>query len=150
MHNASVSLAPDILRSDLTELFASAPLPEAECAQAWADAMKAYAEGIQPPSDAVEAAAAALGAALSGMSEANAAMRAVLPSALLTFATSVGAGMAAEGNVGQPPPVPWAYPFPNTISADQAATGVATAIDVWMKTGVAYLGGNPLSPQLWS
>jgi len=133
------------LTADLTSLFENPPATEAECAQAWSNALLSYAAAITPPSTTVTAAANALTGALSGMSTPNAAL-AIFSAALSTFATTIGSGMTPTGT---PPATPilvalqaaWGS---NTDSAATAAASTANAIDSWLRTG--FVPGTPPIP----
>ena len=125
------------LENGLRALFENPPLLEEACAAQWASAMVAYATPIVPPSAAVAGAQGALQSALSGMSEPDA-LVGKLQAALTAFAGTVGGGMAPF--VPTPPPVPCPLAFLQslqTLSPDEAASQIATAIDTWMKTGIA-------------
>lgn len=140
-------LATTALKSQLTSCFADPPGSHAACAQAWADAVKAYATGITPPSTTVEAAAGTLAGALASAFQSSDAAPG-MESAFAAFAGTVGGGMA--GFVPTPPPAPvgfgpqFAGPKPETHGA--AGDAIGGIIDAWMKTGTATpaAGGSPI------
>lgn len=138
-------LLPAGLSSDLEALAADPPDTAAGCAQAWADAMETYAAGIVPASTTVSAAAAALAAALTGAFEARPAA-ALLETAFLTFATTVGGGMAGFTPTPPPGPVGFVALFagPNATTHAAGAAAMSGIIDTWMRTGTATpSGGGP-------
>lgn len=135
-------------------------LPNAAAVAAtWAAAVGAWATGIVPPSTTVSAAQTALQSTLAGLFATQrsspaqvTALAASLESAHLTFATSVGGGMAGYA------PVPPAGPvgFSNILSAANransqlAADAIADALDAWMRTGVSTLIATPFTVVPWS
>jgi hypothetical protein len=141
------------LESDLTALFADPPSTTAACAAAWAAAVSAYASGIVPASTTVTAAQAPLAASLtSAFGGADpATVSTAMEAAFLTFATSVGGGMA--GFAGTPPVTPVGVA---ALAANQQATHAAaadawaSAIDTWMKTGIATLIAPPFTVTTWT
>jgi hypothetical protein len=143
------------LEDDLKELAETPGETIADCAQQWADALDGYATGIIPTSTQVTTAAAALQVALAAaFANVNAAATAAaMEAAFLTFATTVGAGMA-PAFVATPPPSPLGFatlfaaePKPETHA--DAASDFRSAIDDWMITGTATpsVGGSPVN---WS
>lgn len=144
-------LAIAALQSGLLSVASDPPGGPTDCAAAWADAVSAWAAGIVPPSSAVAAAAGVLeGALASAFQTTNAAP--LMESAFLTFATSVGGGMA--GYVPTPPVAPigfateFAPPYP--ASHAEAAANIASLIDTWMRTGIATLAVPPNTVLPWS
>lgn len=151
-------LNPAGLQSALAGFFAAPPLvmagddvdvsgSRAACAQEWATALQSYAAAIVPASSTVAAAAAALSGALAGaFASPNAA--APFDAALLTFATTVGGGMA--GFTPVPPAAPLGIAtLLGTTQASHAAAAAAWAshIDAWMRTGTAApLPAGPPAP----
>lgn len=139
------------LESDLESLFSDPPDTTPACAQAWADAVKAYASAIVPTSTTVTAAAATLaGSLLTAFQSPNAI--APMEAAFLAFGATVGGGMAPAfvatppaGAVGFADQV--AAPHPETHAA--AAAAWASRIDTWMRTGTATPSGGG-SPINWS
>jgi hypothetical protein len=145
-------LNPASLSSALGDLFAKPPSDRASCAQAWADAVGSYAASVVPPSTTVSAAASTLSGALASAFGSPAAA-APMESAFTTFATTVAGGMTAAGFTGVPPAGPVGFSsLLGTIqaSAGTAASAWASAIDTWMKTGVAVLIAPPNTPQQWA
>lgn len=145
----SLSTLQDALESE----FANPPSTSAQCAQAWADAMQSYASGIVPPSTSVSTAAGTLASALTAAFSSPAAAP-LMETAFAAFAATVGAGMAAAGFTGTPPPGPVGF-APQFLAAKPpthaaAAATYASLIDTWMKTGVATLIAPPNTPQPWS
>lgn len=141
------------LASQLQSLFENPPPNAAGCAQGWANAMQAYVSSVVPPSTTVAAAASALASSLATpFSGPNAAP--AMEIAFTAFALSVGGGMAGAGFAATPPPAPvgfaplFAGPKPTTHS--DAAQGIASQIDTWMKTGVATLIAPPFTVSPWS
>lgn len=148
-----MALAAPTLKSQLETCFSTPPADAAGCAQAWGDAMAAYGAGIVPASTTVSAAATALTGALTtafGAPDAAPAME----SAFSAFALSVGGGMAAAGFAATPPPSPVGFaalfsgPKPATHAA--AAESIGSAIDTWMRTGIATLIAPPNTAAPWS
>jgi len=138
-------LLPAGLSSDLEGIAADPPATAAECAQAWADAMEAYAAGIIPASTTASAAAATLATALAGAFGARPAA-ALLETAFLAFATTVGGGMAGFTPTPPPAPVGFAVLFagPNASTHAAGAAAMSGIIDTWMRTGTATpTGGGP-------
>lgn len=123
------------LANALESLFDEPPLPVTSCAGPWADGMEAYAAAVVPPSTTVGTAAVAFESALATMDQADQAQT-VIQTALTAFATAVALGMQ-PAFTGVPPASSWSYSFSNTISASEAAQGIASSIDTWMKTGTA-------------
>ena len=144
-------LNPAGLKTDLEALASSPKATVALCAADWASAISSYAAAVVPASTTVAAAAATLQTALISAFNSGAAS-APMETAFLTFATTVGGGMA-PAFVAVPPPSPVGFaglfstPYPSTHSA--AATGVKNAIDAWAKTGTATPSGGG-SPVNWS
>lgn len=146
-------LVASTLQSQLESLFAAPPPNASGCAQGWANAMQAYAAGIVPPSTTVSGAAATLASALTapfGAPNAGAAME----TAFAAFALTVGGGMAAAGFAATPPPSPVGFAAlfsgPKPATHADAAQQIATAIDTWMRTGIATLIAPPNTPQPWA
>lgn len=157
-------LNPAALQAALGAFFADPPLlmsgdevnvsgSRAACAQEWADALEAYAAGIIPASTTVTTAATALASSLTslfGSATAAGAAASGFDAALLTFATSVGGGMAGFTPVPPPAPLGISSLLSTTQSTHSAAAAAfATKIDTWMRTGTA----TPLpsgSPVNWS
>lgn len=141
------------LKTALESCFASPPPGASGCAQAWADAMGSYAGAVVPPSTTISAAKSTLQAALTAaFSAPNAAP--AMESAFTSFAATVGLGMAGAGFAATPPPGPvglavlFSGPKPPTHSA--AALQISSAIDTWMRTGIATLIAPPNTPQPWA
>lgn len=140
---------PATLQSTLASNFANPGSSFADCAQQWADAMVEYASAVVPPSTTVAAAGAALKASLAGAFATPGGALALMDPAFTTFATSVGAGMAAAGFVGAPPPSPVGFAsLAGTFSPTHAAAAanVAGKIQAWFVTGTATpsVGGPPI------
>lgn len=137
-------LAKPTLSSGLAELAADPPATAAGCAQAWADAVRAYAAAVVPASTTVTAAAATLAGALSSAFQSSAAAP-QMETAFTAFAASVGAGMA-PAFVAVPPSgsVGFAAQFGGAMPATHAEAGdaIATRIDNWLKTGTATPAGG--------
>jgi hypothetical protein len=148
-----VALVKAGLKSDLEALFEAPPATVAACAAAWADAVSSYFAGVVPASTTVSAAQAPLAASLTSAfgNTVAAATAMAMEAAFLTFATSVGGGMA--GFVGTPPPAPVGFA---ALFADKpathadAATAYSDAIDTWAKTGVATLVAPPFTVTTWT
>lgn len=140
---------PAALASTLAGNFANPGDSFAACAQQWSDAMVAYASAVVPPSTTVTAAGQALRSALtSAFAIPGGALPAMDP-AFTTFAASVGAGMAAAGFVGAPPPSPVGFAsLAGTLSPTHAAAAavVSGKIQAWFVTGTATpsVGGPPV------
>ena len=131
------------------------PASRAECAQAWADAMKAYATGVVPPSATVAAAAPALEAALFSafaLTSRND-LASALEAAFGTFALTVASGMAPT-NTGVPPAglvgFLGLFSQPYATTRHEGVVRVANAIDAWMRTGTATLVAPPYTVVTWS
>ncbi len=144
-----MAVNPAALQSRLASNFANPGSSFADCAQQWADAMVEYASAVVPPSTTVAAAGLALKASLaSAFAIPGAALPAMDP-AFTTFATTVGAGMAAAGFIGAPPPSPVGFAsLVGTTSPTHAAAAanVAGKIQTWFVTGTATpsVGGPPI------
>lgn len=142
-------LDKDGLASALTQVAADPPPTSAECAQAWADAMKAYAENIVPVSGAVSTAAGELASDLAAAFNSGAAAP-LMETAFSKFAGTVGGGMV--GYTPTPPPAPVGFatqflsPFPETHP--EAGSAIADLVHGWMTTGKATPSGGG-APQDW-
>lgn len=138
------------LSSDIQSATESPGETAAACAQTWASLMGTYFAGVVPASTAVTAAQTALQASLtSAFSAAPGAGLALLETAFLAFATTVGGGMA-PAFVAVPPVLP--VGFANLAAAEtasEAASNIATLIETWAKSGSATpsVGGPPV---LWT
>lgn len=144
-------LNPAGLQSDLEAFFAAAPDTDADCAQAWADAVEAYASGLVPPSTAVTSAAAALASSLASAFATPSAASA-FDAAFTTFAATVAAGQAPTFT-GVPPPAPLG--IASLLGSSQpthaaAAAAFASLIDTWMRTGTAVLVAPPNTVVPWT
>lgn len=138
------------LKSQLAENFASPGATAAACGQQWGDAMSAYASGIVPASTTVSAAAATLSTALTAAFATGSAI-ALMDTAFLAFAVTVGAGMA-PAFVATPPAAPPSFGVVFAVlypTHALAADAIGALIDVWMKTGTATPSGGG-APVLWS
>jgi hypothetical protein len=137
------------LQSTLASNFANPGSSFADCAQQWADAMVSYASTVVPPSTTVAVAGQALRTSLAGAFATAGGALPLMDPAFMTFATSVGAGMAGAGFVGAPPPLPIGFAsLAGTFSPshDAAAAVVAGKIQAWFVTGTAtpVVGGPPV------
>lgn len=131
----------------------------ATTAATWAAAVGDWAAAIVPPSTTVAAAQSALQATLAGLfatarsepAEVTS-LAASLESAHMTFATTVGGGMAGY----TPVPPTGLVGFEDILKADprdssqDAADEIADALDAWMKTGVSTLVAPPNTVVNWS
>lgn len=146
-------LGPSTLAQQLSSIAENPPPSSAACGQAWANAVGAYAASVVPPSTTVSAATSTLAGALAGAFASPAAAPG-METAFLSFATTLGLGMAGAGFTGAPPvaPVGFAPQFagPKPLTHDAAAQTLATLIDTWMKTGIATLIAPPNTPQPWT
>ena len=141
-------LVPANLQSDLQSISARPGATVADCAAAWATAVRTYAAAVVPQSTSSAAAGAALEASLASAFATPAAAQ-LMDAALATFAATLGAGMA-PAFVAVPPPAPlgfatlFAEPYPPT--AEAFAVKLSTAVDTWMRTGTATpsVGGSPV------
>lgn len=140
------------LTADLTTLFASPPATRALCAQAWADAMASYASAVVPASTTVAPASATLATSLA-TAFAQPSAAAQMETAFTAWATTVGAGMAAAGWTGAPPPGPVGFA---TLAGTQPATHADAAasfaglINTWALTGTAVLIAPPNTATTWT
>lgn len=144
-------LNPASLQSALESLFSAPPASEADCAHAWADAVGNYAAAIVPASLAVSAAAEALAGALQSAFATPSAATA-FDAAFLSFATTIGEGMA-PAFTGTPPPLPLNIANQLAIPQDThaaAAAAFTTLIDGWFRTGTAVLVAPPNTLVNWS
>lgn len=127
-------------------------------ANTWATAVGAWAAAILPPSTTVTAAKATLQTTLATLFAANhatselSAFASSLESAHLAFATTVGGGMA--GYAPTPPIGQIGFAglltAPAKSSGQDAANAIASALDTWMKTGIATLAVTPFTVVPWS
>lgn len=146
-------LDPVALSSGLEAVASDPPGGPSACADAWADAVESWATGIVPASTTVALAAATLAGALTAAFESGAAA-APMETAFVTFAASVGAGMAAAGYTATPPPAQVGFsaqfsgPYPPSHAV--AADAVTNLIDAWMRTGLATLAAPPNTVVPWS
>lgn len=137
-------LNPAALQSSLESLFSTPPRAAADCAQAWADAVKGYAAGVIPASTTVAAAAPALASSLASAFGTPSAA-AGFDAAFTSFAATVAAGML-PAFAGVPPAAP--LNIAGQLSLAQpthaaAAAAFATLIDAWFRTGTATLVAPP-------
>lgn len=136
------------LQSSLEALSTSPGATIADCSQLWANAFVRYFALIAPPSTTVTAAGTALQAQLASAFALPAAAPA-MDAAFTAFALTIGAGML-PAFIAVPPPTPvnWALLFtePYPATAALAAQKIASALDVWARTGTATpaLGGAPI------
>lgn len=141
-------LVASALQASLTQLATHPGASVADCAQAWADAVRDYAATVVPPSTAVAAAGLTLASQLTSAFALRPSAASAMDVAFTAFAATLGAGMA-PAFVAVPPPAPvgfaslFAKPFQATSAA--AASHVATVLDTWMRTGTATpaAGGGP-------
>lgn len=147
-------LLPATLSTDLEAIFADPPDTRALCAQAWADAVKAYAAGIVPPSTTVTAAAATLSTALAGAFATVEAPYAgpAMETAFAAFAVTVGGGMTGytptppAGTVGFADQFAGAAPETHADAAD----AISGLIHDWLTTGTSTLIASPFTVVPWS
>lgn len=140
-------------------VFPTTSIDPAVVADLWRAACAAYAAGIVPPSTTVAAASTALAATLTGVFSTGGtgpAKAAAMEAAFLAWATAIGLGMLPAfastppaGLIGfaaefAKPPDQWLTTYA------LAAAFWSSAIDVWMKTGIATLVAPPNTPQLWA
>ena len=144
------------LGTELQTLFTSPPETFAACAQDWADAIENYSLTVVPPSTTIAAAATILNTSLVVAFQAGAAdptgvsIAPLLEVAFVTFATTVGIGMA-PAFVATPPPAPVGWAAALAGSAPDAHAAAASKyrdlIDLWMRTGTAVpSAGGPAQP----
>ncbi len=128
-----MSLSLPLLESLLLPFFTSPPPTVPECAALWADIMNEYVTPIVPASTTVTTASAALEVDLipaftsGNMDE--------IQDAFVTFATTVGTGMA--GFVATPPGPIDMTSAPQADTQAEAAANWAGILDAWLKTGIA-------------
>jgi hypothetical protein len=140
-------LVADVLKAQIM-MFAQEPnfpANAAAAANSWASAVGTYATPITPPSLTVAAAQAALMGSLTGVSADAQNFGMVFPTAMMSFATLVGAGMA-PAFVAVPPTSPLNITLSENDDTDKAVGDLATAVDSWLKTGTATpaAGGPPV------
>lgn len=131
-----------VLERDLLSLFEDPPETAALCAQRWAEAMENYASTVLPRSSTASAASAALELSLVSLfstSLSSTTTSIAMEAAWLTFATTLGIGMAPDW-VSTPPPGPIGFSLlfearPETHR--EAASNFATSIHLWLLTGIA-------------
>lgn len=123
----------------------------------WGDAIETLCSAIVPSSSTVSTAVAALKTDLEGLGAASdpdadpgepPPATATLEAALVSFATTVGNGMA-PAYTATPPVSPVGISFSNMSDAQDAADAVIDTIDTWLRTGTATpsSGGSPVN---WS
>ena len=130
---------------------------KADAAGQWGDALESYAGGVVPALAAgvMDSAKAALETALeSAFGEASASSSASsMESAFASFASTMAGGMSPDFT-GTPPPDDVGFLAlldTNKATKAIAAADWASAIDTWMRTGLAQIaGGPPPPPILWS
>lgn len=118
------------------------PESELDAAQAFADALKIYATSIVPASTTVSAASSAMISALGTLSISE------FQSALTTFASTVGGGMA-PAYTATPPSTTIDFSTVTSKDGENAEDSInelVNVIDTWMKTGTATpsAGGSPI------
>jgi hypothetical protein len=115
--------------------------------------MQSYAAAVVPASAAVAAAGAGLSSALAAAFAATSSPYgiAAMESAFTAFAVTVGGGMAGYTPAPPPGPVGFSSEFasPHPSSHADAATGIATIIDTWMRSGLATLVVPPNTVVAW-
>jgi hypothetical protein len=136
--------------TDLTNLLQYPGDTEAECAETWADLLRAYTDLIVPAvaGPVQDAAKAAFETALAGMAIPNAAL-AVFDAAFAAYAGALAVGMVPAG---VPPPALLSltlapvFPLNNLpgVTHAMAATAIGTVLDAWFRTGTSG-GGAPWS-----
>lgn len=135
------------LASDIQSATESPGDTAAACAQTWATLMGAYFTGVTPPSTAVSAAQATLQASLvSAFASAPGAGLALMETAFLAFATTIGTGMA-PAFIAVPPVLPVGFAgLAPAETAGEAASNLANLISTWAQTGTATpaVGGSPV------
>jgi len=122
------------LQSDLATFLDGSLESEADCAQAWADAMESYVQTIVPTSTTAATAAGLLASGLAGMSVPDAAVG-VFTSAMATFGSELASGMIPAAI---PPSAPFILPLQDVdspTSANAAAANISAAIGTWIRTG---------------
>jgi hypothetical protein len=131
--------------------FSGFPTTSAEVGLAWGEALNKYFEDIAVPAGITGERLAAAKSAFAVIFVPTFAA----PTALALFSTAMTAYAATL--VAVPAPIPGALPppapltlnpLPNTTSAEVAANTIATAVDVWARTGTLTL--PPAAPVPWS
>lgn len=142
-----MALNPSGAKTTLGNLFSNPVEDEASAIVEWGGAIETLTTAVVPASTTVAAAAATLETALVGFNASNAA-QAKLESALVTFAATVGTGMA-PAFTATPPVAPVGITFPEEDDAQTAADAIIDTINTWLKTGTATPSGGG-SPVNWS
>ena len=122
------------------------PADAAAVGLAWGDAVKGYMETMVAPAGVLPAAHTAGKAAFAAVFQPTFEDVALvkLQAALLAYA----ALMIPPVGVAVPPPGPLTITFTVTSDGNAAATTIATAIDLWMRTGTYTV--PPAAPVPWS
>lgn len=142
-----MALNPTGAKTTLGNLFANPVGDEASARSSWKSAIQTLTAAVVPASTTVAAAAATFETAITGFNAPSAA-QASLEAALVTFAATVGTGMA-PAFVATPPVAPVGLSFPTEDNAQDAADAIIDTINTWLKTGTAVpSGGGP--PVNWS
>lgn len=143
-------LSASTLESQLRDTFEHHGETIADCAARWANAISSYFATVTPPSSTQAPARAALQAQLATAFALPSAIPA-MTAALSAYTAALGVGMA-PAFVAVPPPTPFTWatllapPYPET--AAEAARKIASALDVWARTGKATPGSGG-SPAPW-
>lgn len=139
------------LKASLKALADDPPTSHADAAQGWGDAIVNYATPVTPPSTTVAGGLAALVSAFTTAFATDDAAPA-MEAAMAAFGATIAGGMLPL-NTGTPPPGPVGFAdlFSGTTDdTDAAADDVSSAIDDWMKTGIAVLVAPPNTQVNWS
>lgn len=154
-----MALVKAALVSGFTTLFSDPPDNRPACASDWASAVSSWSTGVTPISATVAAAVAALEIELLAAFETWWAASSQdslscdpLETAFANFALLVGTGMLAGSQYAAVPP-PGLVGFCDLGTAEDFATAAnnfATAIDDWMKTGMATKVVAPFDTVNWS
>jgi hypothetical protein len=146
-----MSLDPDTMQTALETFFASPPPTAADCAAAWADALRALVVGIVPASTTVESACATLESQLAAAFDTANAVPGV-DAAFTAFAAALGLGMA-PAYTATPPAAPLGIASLLATSREThaaAAAAFGAHIDTWLRTGTATLVAPPNTVVPWS
>lgn len=142
-----MALNPTGAKTTLGSLFSNPASTETAARAEWKSAIQTLAAAVVPASTTVASAATTLETAIIGFNATDAALGS-LEAALVTFAATVGTGMA-PAFTATPPVAPVGLSFPTEDDAQDAADAIIDTLNTWLKTGTAVpSGGGP--PVNWS
>ena len=128
------------------------PSTQMDAVNAWADVADKLLAGVIPPSTTSAAGRAAFIGVLSAASPTNPIGAVLLDSAFVAYAAALAGGMAPL-YVGAPPamglPGIAAILVAPVSDAQPVAVAMATALSIWVKTGIATMVAPPFTVLTW-